>query len=505
MSQALGPSTSSELVVLGHTEPRLWTAPLRELTEETSYGFDVIAFADEILGMPLDPWQQWLVIHLGELLPDGRPRFRKVLVLVARQQGKTHLLVVLTLFWLFLEQQKLVLSTSTTRDYAKESWAKAVDMAEANENLAYEINKNGVRRAIGEETLTTTSGCRYKIAASNAKGGRSLSIDRLVIDELREHHTFEAWNAAAPATNARPNAQIVCITNQGDEQSIVLDSLRTPALAFIESGVGDVRLGLFEWSAPPGADPTDPEALAAANPNLGHRTDIDSLMGDAVRAKQAGGKELAGFRTEMLCQRVDLLDPAIDPDAWKACGTDEPIDLAQYRDRVALCLDVSPDMQHATLMSAVVVGSKTHCEIVETWDSTAALRASLPSLIAKVKPVVLGWFPMGPTAAVAAQIAERKGNRQWPPRGVKIEELRGEVGQVCMGLAEVVSAGELEHPRDEVLDQQVRATQKLVRGDTWVFTRDTTIPIDAVYALAGAVHLARTMRPPRPPLSVVSV
>src|ERR1700742_2146374 len=99
MTLQLVSSTASEPtpppVPLGSITPRLWTRPLRRLTPQTSYGFRVIWFAAVVLGQPLDPWQQWLVIHLGELLPDGRPRFRRVLVLVARQNGKTHLCKVL--------------------------------------------------------------------------------------------------------------------------------------------------------------------------------------------------------------------------------------------------------------------------------------------------------------------------------------------------------------------------------------------------------------------------
>src|SRR5689334_19115868 len=93
----------------GSVTPRLWTRPLRPLTPGTSYGFAVIDFARDVLGTPLDPWQQWVVIHAGELLEDGRPRFRTVLLLVARQQGKTTLLKVLSLFWLYVECHPLIL------------------------------------------------------------------------------------------------------------------------------------------------------------------------------------------------------------------------------------------------------------------------------------------------------------------------------------------------------------------------------------------------------------
>ena len=53
----------------GSETPRVWTPPLRDLTPETSLGFRCIAFA-ELLGVTLLPWQQWLCIHLLELLPD---------------------------------------------------------------------------------------------------------------------------------------------------------------------------------------------------------------------------------------------------------------------------------------------------------------------------------------------------------------------------------------------------------------------------------------------------
>src|SRR5690606_18580935 len=117
------PSTSSEPVERhGRTVPRLWTPPLRELTPDTSYGFDVIDFARDVLQMPLTPWQEWLVVHMGELLEDGRPRFRRVLAMVARQNGKTHLLRVLTLYWMFIEAHPLIIGMSASRSLAKASW-----------------------------------------------------------------------------------------------------------------------------------------------------------------------------------------------------------------------------------------------------------------------------------------------------------------------------------------------------------------------------------------------
>jgi hypothetical protein len=101
--------------VLGQAEPRLWTPPLRDLAEpDSSWGYTFIDFC-EIIGTPLDPWQCWLAIHLGELFPDGSPRYRKAIILVARQNGKTIFTRLLILYWMFVERVPEILGTSTDR------------------------------------------------------------------------------------------------------------------------------------------------------------------------------------------------------------------------------------------------------------------------------------------------------------------------------------------------------------------------------------------------------
>jgi hypothetical protein len=239
---------------------------------------------------------------------------------------------------------------------------------------------------------------------------------------------------------------------------------------------------------------------------LGYRIDPDALIGAGIRAKAAGGRELAGFRTEVMCQRVHLLDPAIDPDAWESRGTDRPVDLAGWRRRVALCVDVALDGTHATLAAAAVLeDGRAPLEGVAAWDGagcTKALREDLPALVARIKPRVIGWFPAGPAAAVAADLADR-GHRGWPPRRVAVEEIKGDVAPVCMGFADAVDAGLVVHPQDDMLDQHVGAAQRLWRGDVWVFGRKGASPIDGAYAAAGAVHLARTLPPPPAELVVL--
>lgn len=502
--------------MLGRTEPRLWTPPLRELTPETSIGFEQIEFARETLRHPLDPWQEFAAIHGGELLPDGRPRFRIVIILVARQNGKTELLVVLILHWQFVCSFPMILGTSTKLDYAKESWRKAIKLAERTRDLdGLRGARRWTRDTNGEQESVTTEDARYKIAASNEEGGRSLTLDRLVCDELRQHHDYSAWGAAEEAASPW-HTQIWALSNAGDARSVVLNDHRGEALRFIdwwdEHGnadvaelllagrevpgmVGDFRLGLFEWSAPEDADPEDIAALAQANPNLGRRKDPQVLLRKAERVKRLGGAALSTFKTESMCINVKLLRPAIDPGAWRRCSV--PGDLSGARSRVATCFDVAPDQLHATLLAAAVLpDDRARVEPIAAWDGPGCLdrmRRDLPGLLARVRPQVLGWLPNGPAAAFAADMAKRPG---WPPKGVTVAEIRSETPAVCMGFAEQVTSLRVLHSDDPLLNAHIEEAEPLKRGDTWVFVRRGDGHVDAAYAAAGAVHLARTLPPP---------
>ena len=466
-------------------QARLFTPPLRELTRETSYGFAVIDFARDVLGLPLDPWQEWLVVHAGELLPDGRPRFRKVLVIVARQNGKTHLLKILALYWLFVEMWSMILGVSTSLAYAAEPWEAVYDIARETPELAPEVVHKYTDN--NNPHIKLTGGRKYRISAATRRAGRSLSVDRLILDEGREHHNWNVWNAAYNAMSARPYGQAWIISNQGDDRSVLLDALRA---GFLEST--DPQLGGFEWSAPEGSRPTDPDALAAANPNLGRRVLLENLLADAERAQAAGGEELASFQTEIMCIRVHSMDAAIDPVAWENCY--EEGDLAAVRSRVALCLDVAPDELHVTLAAAAVLpDGRARVEIVEAWEGADAVqqaRRALPAIVKRVRPRVTGWFPTGPTAALASDFTPEAGATRVPLVG-RVEPIGQDVYAVCMGFATAVRGELVVHAGDPLLTDQVLAATKLWRDERWRFMRKGVGHVDAAYAAAGAVQLAR--------------
>ena len=369
---------------VGCEEPRLWTKPLRKLTPSTSRGFAVIEFARTILGIELYPWQKWLLIHALELNPDGTYRFRKVFVIVGRQNGKTTLLTVLTLFWLFMDADRhpehlpahefLILGTAQNLDLAEEAWDSALKRCdpfpeEDDEmfvvpDLAAEARKPVKKN--GSKALRLKNNARYEPRAASRMGGRGKSAARVVMDEMREQQTWDVWGSVSKTKNAIFDSQLWGISSAGDAKSIVLQALRAGLIKSIEAwdtyvanGVQsieefandhDIASALFEWSAPDGAELLDQAAIEQANPSVGHR----AMFYESIRSDLLGDESEAVKRTEILCQWVtSLVEPYIDGAQWAELADPPMLD-----DRGRL---VDPGSQ-------IAEGSKLCLALDTTWD-----------------------------------------------------------------------------------------------------------------------------------------
>lgn len=454
------------MAVIGRREPRLSTAPLRVLTPETSAGFRLIAFAI-MLGKPLLPWQEECAIRALELLPDGSFRFKTVLILVGRQSGKTHLLKLLALWRMIEDDARLVLGAAQALDIAREAWQGSVDLAE--DRFADVVKK--VRQANGENCLTLVNDARYRICATTRGAGRGLSVDLLILDEIRELRDWLAWSALSKTIIARPRGMIVAISNAGDDESVVLNSLREAALAG-----RDDSLCLLEWSAPEGCDISIPDNWAYGLPALGH-----TITEESVRSALASDPP-AVFRTEVLCQHVASLDGALSGTGW-AAGADPGGSIAQHRSRLSAGIDVSLDGSHVSLVVAVATGDgRYRAEPVAAWTSTADARNELPGMLERLKPTGLAWFPSGPANALAPFLRSLSYSK----------EITGtDLTAACMGLTDVVRDGLVQHNSSALLDAQVTTVAKISQGDGFRFTRRGGGSCSAVYALAGAIHLAK--------------
>ena len=313
---------------MGYTEPRIWTPPLRKLTEKTTLGFMAIEYAETVLRKTLYPWQKWALIHMleivGDLKSEWRFRFRTILIMVSRQNGKTVLSEVIASFFLNVLGVDSIFGTSLSLDKAEEVWEAVIYDQENIPELSSSIDR--VTRTNGNKRLILTGLRTYKVGAPTRRAGRGDSNDLVMLDEIREQRDWETWAAAVASTNAKPKGLVVCFSNAGDPDSVVLRQIRSEAIAVIDGTKaddlgGDVdasTLGLFEWSAEEGAETNDMEALAQANPALGY-----GLLTERALMSNRQTFPEAKFRSECMCQQVATILPQPFPDgAWDA-GVDE--------------------------------------------------------------------------------------------------------------------------------------------------------------------------------------
>ena len=348
----------------------MFTPPLRPVeprtseTEQHTHGYSVIDFAESLLGIELYPWQKWLLVHGLELKPEGGFRFRTLVILVARQNGKSTLGQVLALWSLYVLQVPLIIGTAQDLATAEDLWSDTVDLAQGNPDLDALIR--AVNRRNGAKSLELKLGPEYKVKASTRKAARGLSSDLLLLDELREHTNWEAWGAVTKTMMARPQAQAWALSNAGDELSVVLMSLRKKAHAALgdpdginandslekdpeDPGAGDDSLGIFEWSAAPGRSIWDHAGWQEANPSMGY-----GALTEAAIASAAATDPEPIFRTEVLCQWVlGTLEGPFPDGSWDKCA-DLTGEIAADSE-LSYCVDVSVDRSTAWIG---VVGSQ---------------------------------------------------------------------------------------------------------------------------------------------------
>lgn len=337
----------------GSTRPRVYTKPLRELTPDTSLGYAAVEYSKVVLGKKLYPWQEWALIHAleieGELDSSWKFRFRTVLFLISRQNGKTVLSEVIASFFLNVLQVNSVFGTSLSLDKAEEVWEAVVQDQEMIPVLSGDLQRVG--RTNGSKKLVLKGLRQYKVGAPTRRAGRGDSNDLVMLDEVREQRDWETWSAAAASTNAKPNGIIICFSNAGDPDSVVLRQLRETAISAIDGTqaadfggeVDDSTLGLFEWSAPDDAETGDMEALAQANPALGY----GYLTERALLSNRKTFPENK-FRSECMCQQVVTILPQPFPDGTWEAGVD-PMSRIAPESELYFGIDLSQDRKWTSI------------------------------------------------------------------------------------------------------------------------------------------------------------
>lgn len=501
----------AEKVVFGTTEPRIWARPLRELTPKTSLGYEVIDYAETVLHISLRPWQKWLLIHALELKADGSYRYRIVIVLVARQNGKTMLASVLADWWLHVDSQRhpervppvkfKIVGTAQNLDIAREPWNQVKLWSDPEPDTeeegalaipALQDSTLKVSDTNGKEYIKAKDLAVYEIRA--AKSARGKPAARVLMDELREQSTWAAWNAVSQTTKSFWSGQLWGISNAGDGTAVVLKKQREAgmeqisrceaALASGETMSGhaeahpeDTTIGLFEWSAPDGCSLDDQEGILQANPSIG----FGGLTVDSV-ASEAQGMTEAGYRTEVLCQWVTAdVETYLDPAKWEK-GTDARSAIADGS-RIVLGVDTTPDGDTTWIAAAGYrEDGLPHVEVVARRDGMMWV----PKLMDRIKAVTgASEVAIQGKGCRASDLIDPLADAGWQVDRIEGPRLGASAGQ----FRDRIREEKLRHLPQPAIDQAVSAAVARKLGDVDIWDRkNSMLDISGLIAETNALY-----------------
>ncbi len=214
------------------------------------------------------PWQESMLRAWMRRRPDDLWTHPECVAIIARQNGKT-LLVILRILWgLFLANdrrgERIVYSAQrwpTAEDVYKRTWAIIEARPWLNRRIVAHTCSGG------KGYLETDRGARVAFVTRSADLGKGFDEVDLVIYDEAYNLTDTQTGALDPTQTASGNAQTIYLSTAVDEETMpnchVLAAIRRRGVAREED------LYFAEWSPDDGMAFDDPATWAAVNPSYG--------------------------------------------------------------------------------------------------------------------------------------------------------------------------------------------------------------------------------------------
>ena len=457
-------ATKKKQALRGATKPRLQSVPLKGKNK-----LDDVKQLCEIIKMPLLPWQEHVLKDMLTVDTKGKWIRKTNLLLIARQNGKTHLARMLILAHL-IKWETNVLIMSSNRSMALDTFRQVTDILENNDHLKGFVKQ--IRYANGTESIEMLNGTRLDVVAATRDGSRGRSVNGLLfIDEVREI-SEEGFRAATPVTRAHANSHTLLCSNAGDAFSTVLNDLRERAISYPPKS-----FGFYEYSAPQYCKIDDRNAWAMANPSLGY-TITEEALEEAIATSP-----IENTRTETLCQWIDSLSSP-----WPHGILEETSDNTLEMTAGAYTVfgfDVSPSRRNGSLVAGQLLpDGRIGIGILETYSSQVAIDEL------KMAASIKGWADIYKPRLVcfdkyATQtIADRLSNS-----GVVTEDVSGQqFYKACGDLLEGLVNHRVVHNGQAELIQQMNNCAAKVNDSAWrIIKRKSAGDISAPIGLAMVV------------------
>jgi len=299
-------------------------------------------------GKPLEllDWQRSFLMRLfGWRRADGRRRFRRAYVEIAKKSGKSSLMSAVALYMLLADGEGApeVYLNACDRDQASIIFDEAARMLEASPSLLRKADVIHSRKMIvaGHGRLVANS--------AEAPKQDGLNPSATFFDELHRQPDRDLWDVFTYASAAREQPLLIAVTTAGADVEGVWHEMREYSEKVSDGTVADwTHLGLI-YRALPEDDIDDPATWRKANPALGTIASADDFRRELTEAK-LNPAALANFKRLRLNIVGSKLALFVDPVKWHACGGSwlhgpddgEPcymgLDLSQNEDLTALVI-----------------------------------------------------------------------------------------------------------------------------------------------------------------------
>lgn len=457
-----------------------------------SWGPDVVALAESILGIRLDRWQRRALNRALAYGRDGRLLHRIYLVSTGRQNGKTTVVRALVIWFLVghltPEGWRLAYGLAHDKGQARIPYGMIADDLRPMAARVGPASRGGLSltRYLGlRSAMWNRPEREYRYGSSEARDSlRGESLDLGIFDEIRTQRTYDTWAALEPTTRARPDPLIFGISSAGDERSILLRDWFDRGRRIIDGAEPAAGFGMSWYAPPDDADPMDARAHVLANPSI-----ADGRLDPSVVAASFYNLGPAAFRMETLNLWSDAADEWLPAGGWRA-SIGEAIARATGV-RVVLGVEAVPSWRRASVTVALSADDRAYVGVAGELDAsrTAAATVSPDDLIALVETLVAKWKPSAIAFSGAAAAAPFL--ITWC-EGHAVEGLALNARQIRTAselFRSEIIGGRLTHSDDPLLAQQSRVARPSspIEAGGWYFgIRQSTGEIDAIRAAAWA-------------------
>lgn len=465
-----------------------WCKPLRA-TPRTA-GLPCLGNAAEktarLLGYPgLWGWQRHVLDVATEVTEQDVWRWRRVAVIVPRQNGKTSLLSVLSA--LFLRYGYRIMYAAQSREQAYRPWLEAIERIQAG--MPGLINY--VTRGAGREFATSVNGGYLRLGTPSAKAIRGSVLDIVLLDEALElAPDFVA--TIRPTQTTRKDAQTWYLSSAGHHKSEVLRKVREQNILMKPPHT----TALFEWAADPGeatSNAGDRAVWHSCIPTLGQP---GGARYDAIESAQQDMTEEEFAREYLGVWSESKDDKPIRANLWahaRRLGKDGTI-----VGRVVFGVDVAPNQSYAAITAAgLAADDRLRIEVVEHRKGVAWLSARLRDLCREHRPAAVIADERSPAATLFDGLT-RQG---WPLEKIDYVTLI----RACARLVEKLESGQLQIGESDALDAAAETAERRQVAGGWAFKRgrnetDISALVSAVLALdkAATLESAPLITIPRP-------